>query len=267
MKFRQHTQWLTAGVLLTLLMLPGIAMAQTAEDRGLEIALEWDRRDLGWNSSTTELTMVLRNKRGQESTRKMRSSTLEVDGDGDKSLIVFDEPRDVRGTAFLSYTHTSTADDQWLYLPALGRVKRISSSNKSGPFMGSEFAYEDISSQEVDKYTYRFLREEELDGMNTFVVELTPTYEKSGYTKRLIWYDTEEYRMIKGDFYDRKSALIKTLRWEDYRQYLEKYWRSHRMEMINHQTGKSTTLTFTDFDFENDLTDRDFDQATLRRTR
>ncbi len=75
--------------------------------------------------------------------------------DGDKSLFVFDEPRDVQGTAFLIHAHREDADDQWLYLPALKRVKRISSANRSGSFMGSEFAYEDMTAQEVEKFTYR----------------------------------------------------------------------------------------------------------------
>jgi len=241
--------------------------SSSAEERGLEIALEADRRDLGWGDSTTELSMTLRNRHGQESSRKLRTTTLEVDGDGDKSLLVFDEPRDVSGTAFLSFTHVSGPDDQWLFLPALGRVKRISSSNKSGPFMGSEFAYEDISSQEVDKYTYRFLGEEEVDGMNTFKLERFPTYEKSGYTRQVVWIDTEHYRNIKGEFYDRKGDLLKTLVWSGFKQYEGKYWRAGQMDMENHQTGKSTTLTFSEYVFSTGLTDRDFDQASLRRAK
>jgi aldehyde:ferredoxin oxidoreductase len=100
------------------------------------------------------MVMILRNKRGQESKRELEIRTLEVKDDGDKSLTVFHTPRDVRGTALLTYSHGVDPDDQWLYLPALRRVKRIASNNQSGPFMGSEFAYEDLSSQEIDKYTY-----------------------------------------------------------------------------------------------------------------
>ena len=92
-------------------------------------------------------------KQGQESRRQLRVQVLEVSDDGDKSLFVFDEPRDVQGTAFLIHAHREDADDQWLYLPALKRVKRISSANRSGSFMGSEFAYEDMTAQEVEKFT------------------------------------------------------------------------------------------------------------------
>ena len=103
------------------------AQAQTAEERGLEIEQERDRRDTGWGDSSVNLNMILRNRQGQESSRALRTNALEQTDDGDWSLIVFNEPRDVSGTALLSYTHKVGPDDQWLYLPALKRVKRIAS--------------------------------------------------------------------------------------------------------------------------------------------
>ena len=114
--------------------------------RGLEIANERKARDTGWGDSQAEMTMILRNSQGETSERKMRLKSFEIQDDGDKGLTIFDEPKDVSGTAFLSFSHNTKPDDQWLYLPALKRVKRISSRNKSGPFMGSEFAYEDMGS-------------------------------------------------------------------------------------------------------------------------
>ena len=155
------------------LLLPIAVDAGTPEERGLEIATEVDRRDTGWHDMKATMTMLLRNKHGEESLRYMRSKSLEVDNDGDKSLIVFDKPRDVKGTALLSYSHQIKADDQWLYLPALKRVKRISSRNKSGPFMGSEFAYEDLSSQEIEKYSYKYVKDDQLDGKATFLCTFT----------------------------------------------------------------------------------------------
>ncbi|WP_348672447.1 outer membrane lipoprotein-sorting protein [uncultured Abyssibacter sp.] len=241
--------------------------AQDAAQRGLEIAQEADRRDTGWSDSVVDLTMTLRNKNGDESVREMRSRALEVEDDGDKSMIIFDQPRDVRGTALLTYSHKTGDDDQWLYLPALKRVKRIASSNKSGPFMGSEFAYEDLSSQEVEKYTYNFLREEELDGEKVFVIERFPTDENSGYTKQVAWLDQAEYRVRKIEFYDRKNSHLKTLTMHEFDEYLDEYWRPGRMEMVNHQTGKSTTLTFANYAFQEGLDDRDFDQSALKRAR
>lgn len=243
------------------------AIAETAEEKGLAIAKEMDKRDTGWIDSTTDLQMILRNAQGQESKREIRLKALEVEGDGDKSLSIFDTPKDVKGTAFLSFTHATTPDDQWLYLPALKRVKRISSANKSGPFMGSEFSFEDLSSQEVEKYSYKWLRDESLDGKDTFVVERYPEYKHSGYTRTVVWVDKEIYMPLKVEFYDRKDALLKTLTFQDYQQYEGKYWRPDSQEMINHQSNKSTSLIWENYQFTTGLTDRDFDKNSLKRAR
>lgn len=254
-------------ILLTSLLTFNFAFAQTPEERGLEIAVESDKRDTGFGDQLAEMFMTLRNAAGKESIREVRVKTLEVDGDGDKSISIFDRPRDVKGTAFLSYTHSTKPDDQWLFLPALKRVKRIASRNKSGPFMGSEFSFEDISSFEVDKYTYKYLRDEDIEGKATFVIEQFPAYDASGYTRRIVWVDQEIYQPLKVEFYDRKNSLLKTLTFHDYQQYLDQYWRADRQEMINHQSNKSTTLVFNNYQFKTGLTDRDFDQNSLKRAR
>ncbi|MEM6455943.1 MAG: outer membrane lipoprotein-sorting protein [Acidobacteriota bacterium] len=235
--------------------------------KGRAIAEEADRRDAGFVDSEATLTMTLHNAHGETSTRTLRNRTLEQENDGDKSLVIFDHPRDVKGTAFLTFSHVDGDDDQWLYLPALRRVKRISSSNKSGPFMGSEFAYEDISSQEVEEYTYRYLREEEVDGQRTWVVERVPVHPKSGYTRQEVFYDQAEFRVLRTVYYDRKDDLLKTLDQTEFAQYLDRYWRPLRMTMVNHQTGKSTELQWSDFTFRNGYTDGDFDRASLARAR
>lgn len=250
-----------------LAFLPTLATAETPEEKGLAIAQEADHRDIGWQDQTASLEMTLRNRHGQESKRHIRSKTKEVEGDGDKSLSIFDTPRDIKGTAFLSFTHALKPDEQWLYLPALKRVKRISSNNKSGPFMGSEFSYEDLSSQEVEKYSYKYLRDEKVDGRACFVIERIPTYKHSGYTRLITWLDKETYRPLKIEFYDRKKALLKTLTYAGYKQYEGKFWRPERMSVVNHQTKKSTELLWKDYRFKTGLTDRDFDRNSLKRAR
>jgi len=255
-------------LLLALLTLPQLnAWAETPEKKGLAIAIEADKRDTGWQDQQSELKMILRNRQGQETQRDIRNRQLEVIDDGDKALSIFDSPRDVKGTAFLSYTHSKAPDDQWLFLPALKRVKRISSNNKSGPFMGSEFAYEDITSQEVDKYTYKWLNDEAYEGSDAFVMERYPAYKHSGYTKQVAWIDKKMYQPLKIVFYDRKGDKLKTLTYYDYKQYLDTFWRADRMEMINHITNKSTTLLWSDYKFRNGFSERDFDQNTLKRAR
>lgn len=243
--------------------------AHTAEEKSLAIAIEADKRDLGWQDSTADMLMVLSNKQGERSERRIRIKNKEVGGDdnGDKSLTIFDSPKDVKGTAFLSYSHIVTPDDQWLYLPALKRVKRISSSNKSGPFMGSEFAFEDLSSFEVGKYRYKYLRDEDLGNQSTFVVEYYPTYKHSGYTRLVSWIDQQEYRVLKTEFYDRKNQLLKTLEYQNYEQYLDQYWRSHKMVMVNHQSEKTTDLIWSNYQFKIGLDDASFNRNSLKRSR
>lgn len=243
------------------------SVAQTPEEKGLAIAQEADHRDQGFHDFTATMVMVLRNRHGEESVRHMETQVLEVADDGDKTLIVFDRPRDVKGTALLTYSHKRGDDDQWLYLPALKRVKRIASSNKSGPFMGSEFAYEDLASQEVEKYRYKYLRDEQLDGVAMFVIERYPVDEHSGYTRQEVWIDQAEYRPQQIVYYDRKNALLKTLVFRGYRQYLDRYWRAEEMFMDNHQTGKSTLLSWEQYRFQAGLSEADFTQNSLKRAK
>lgn len=246
-----------------------VAMFTRADDaaRGLDIAREADRRDQGFVDYSVELEMVLRNSRGRESRRSMRLMTLEVEDDGDKSLTIFDTPLDVRGTALLTHTHRAGPDDQWLNLPELKRVKRIASRNKSGPFVGSEFSFEDLASQEVEKYSYQFLREETCAEGRCFVIERVPTDKYSGYRRQVTWIDTEHYRTLKVEYFDRRDSHLKTLTFSGFRQYADRFWRADTMQMVNHQTGKSTELLWRNYRFGTSLRDADFNRNSLQRLR
>ncbi len=234
--------------------------------RGLAIAREVERRASGYRDYTARLAMVLRSRDGSERRREMRVSGLAVDGDGDRTLVVFEVPRDLGGTALLTFSHPRESDDQWLYLPALKRVKRIASSKQSGSFMGSEFAYEDIGSQEVEKFTYRHLRDEMLDGVETFVVERYPADPHSGYSRQVVWVD-EEYRPLRIDYHARGGELLKTLKLSEYRRYAGGYWRPNLMVMVNHRTGRSTILTWSEYAFDSGLHEREFSPSGLARAR
>lgn len=246
-----------------------VAGNDTPKDKGYEIAARSDRSDRGFGDSYVKLEMILRNKAGRESRRRLEIKTLEVPDEnlGDESLIVFESPRDIEGTALLSHAKILEADDQWLYLPALKRVKRISSANKSGPFVGSELAFEDLTTMELNKYEYKYLRSEPCGELICDVVERYPRYEHSGYKRQVGWIDQEIYQIRKLEFYDRKDALLKTLTLEDYRQYDNTYWRAHKLSMVNHQTGKGTDLIYSDYQFGAGLKEGDFDKGALRRLR
>ncbi len=254
------------AAMLAVATLAGAADA-SAEDKGFEIAARSDRSDRGFGDSAVDLKMVLRNAAGQEATRELSLRTLEVPDEsvGDKSLIVFGTPRDIEGTALLSHAKILDPDDQWLYLPALKRIKRISSVNKSGPFVGSEFAFEDFTSLELNKFEYEYLRGEACGDLECDVIERRPRYEHSGYTKQIAWIDREVHQIRKVEFYDRRGDLLKTLTLDDYRQYEGAYWRAHALHMVNHQTGKSTDLIYSEFRFGLGLSERDFDKGVLSR--
>lgn len=245
------------------------ATAETPEQKGFEIAARADRADRGFGSSEVKFTMILRNAAGREARRMLFIRTLEVADEnlGDKSLIVFESPRDVEGTALLSHAKILDPDDQWLWLPAIKRVKRISSVNKSGPFVGSEFAFEDFTSLELGKYDYKYIGEEACGELRCDVSERYPKYQYSGYTKQKSWIDQTHYQVRKVEFYDRRGGLLKTLVLDDYRLYDGRFWRAHKLSMVNHTTGKSTDLIYGDFVFGLDLDDNDFVTGVLRRIR
>jgi hypothetical protein len=259
------------------LLLPIKALADSAEpaqnntsgNKGFEIAARADRSDRGFGDSTVELQMVLRNAAGQESTRLLEIATFELEDEsvGDMSLVLFRTPRDIEGTALLSHAQILEPDNQWLYLPALKRVKRISSANKSGPFVGSEFAFEDFTSLELNKFDYSYVGEEALGELNVDVVERTPRYENSGYTKQIAKVDQDIFQIREVVFYDRRGDLLKTLSMEDYQEYGDGIWRAQTLHMVNHQTGKSTDLVYGDYAFNTGLGEDDFVKGKLTRLR
>ncbi len=248
----------------------GVA-AQTPAEKGLAISTEADKRDLGFGDFEAEGRMVLRNKQGQESVREFRAMTLERPdaGIGDMSITVFEKPRDVRGTALLTHANVEPADDdQWLYLPAVKRVKRISSSNRTGKFVSSEFSFEDLGGQEVDDFSYEWLRDEAcptMAGSQCFVVSRIPKNKKSGYSKTISWIDQDEYRLTQAEFYNRRGDLEKVLNLTDYQQYLGQFWRPGLMRMENRQTGKSTDLVWSNYKFRSGLAEGDFDSQRLSK--
>lgn len=268
-----------ALVAATLLIQISSGAVQAEESRsnpatfGLEIAEQTKSQESGFINSKAQLIMTLIDASGNTSTRELRQKVLEMAAPdiGDKSLLVFDRPRDVSGTALLTHAKIIEPDDQWLYLPSLRRVKRIASANKSGPFVGSEFAFEDLSSQEVGKFDYLWLRDETCPApasdRTCFVIERKPLYPNSGYVRQIAWIDQQDFLIRQIDYYNRRDVHSKTLTLSDYRQYGDSFWRSHDLFMVNLVSGKKTRLTWQSFEFNTGLTESDFDQASLRQVR
>ncbi|MEM1104759.1 MAG: outer membrane lipoprotein-sorting protein [Pseudomonadota bacterium] len=258
-----------ASVAFAALSIP--ALAETAQEKGFAIAERNDLSDAGFGTSTVELTMTLADPSGRTTTRDLRIDTNEKEGEGngDRTVTVFYSPRDVEGTALLTHAKVLESDDQWLYLPALRRTKRVSSSNKSGPFVGSEFSFEDIAGSELGKYDYTYVEtvSEAVAGveMELDVLECIPAYDRSGYSKILCHFDTDVFQARKFEYYDRGGQHLKTLILDDYREYDGGFWRAHRQTMTNHITGKETVLEFGEYEFGIDLDTRDFEPEALER--
>ena len=249
--------------LVLLLFIFNLAYAQTPEEKGLEIATKSEKSDDGFKGESSTMEMLLINAHGQKIERKMTSKSKEVPGDGDKSIITFLWPADVKGSKMLTHTHKTKDDDQWLFLPALKRVKRISSRSKTGSFMGSEFSYEDLGSQEVEKYNYKYIKDEVIEGKPHWVVERYPVDKKSGYKRQVLWMSQEYLQATKIDYYDRKDELLKTGTFTGYKQY-GKFWRASSIKMVNHQTKKSSILNWSTRKVSQSFSNKDFHKNSLK---
>lgn len=250
-----------------------IASPEDPKVKGRQIAEASERSNLGFGDTKATMKMVLTSAQKEVSARELRMSTLEqpAANAGDSSLIVFDRPADVAGTALLTHAKILEPDDQWIYIPSVSRTKRISAANRSGPFLGSEFSYEDFGALELGKYDYRWLRDERCPkpngGLDCQVVERRPLYENSGYVRQIVWFDRQENQLRAVAFYNRQDVLLKTLTLSDYRKYLGKYWRAHDLNMQNHLTGRATRVQWQNFSFKTGLTQASFDPDALARMR
>jgi hypothetical protein len=238
------------------------------QGQGLALFQEKDQRESGYADLQVDLEMVLRDRRGAESRRELSISQLEMEAEGDRLLVVFETPRPIRGTALLSYSQVEGPDDQWLYLPSQRRVKKIAARNKSGPFLSSEFAFEDLALQEVEKFSYRLLGREACNDAQCLRVERTPLDEYSGYSRQEVLLHEPTLRVERIDYFDRHGRPLKVLVNDDYMLYEERFWKPRRMFMENLQTGKTTELLWKDFAFATGLTaERDFSTNSLMRAR
>ncbi len=229
-----------------------------------ELALKIEHQMHGFKDATAQMEMVLINSEGARRTRTLEIKILEKEG-GNKSLMVFLTPRDVRGTKFLSYEHNDKDDDQWLYIPALKRVKRIVSRNKSGSFMASEFSYEDISAFNAAKYRYQGdVQAVSLEGKKVLKFLRTPKLKSSAYSKIVSYVEPKRFLIVKSDYYDKKGRLFKVATFSDYKK-RSGIWRVGRIEMKNVQKSKATILIWHNEQLKAGLSDRDFHKRVLRQ--
>lgn len=256
---------ISIGFCTALLML--VAPATGAVDdveSGAAIIRKLRAENAGWGDWSAELEMEVRDAGGGSARRTMRLKSLEAP-EGAHSLLVLDAPADVRGTALLSRAGGDA--QQFLFLPATKRVRRITGGSRAGSFLGSEIAYEDLVGVSERDHRFRARGEAPCGATTCVVVEATPLDAASAYTQRLLFLEKAANRLSHVEFYDRRGGLLKTLRYSEYEKFQSRFWRAKRWTMTNEQTGRVTVVTFTALSFGKGLSESDFTQAALSRLR
>jgi hypothetical protein len=231
---------LACGLAAALLwsMLPGAALAEPPTGRQI---MEWvDDRDDGDNS-VSDMEMILTDKRGNERVRKIRSYSKDK-GEDTQGIMFFLSPADVKNTGFLTYDYDDPDkdDDQWLFLPALKKTKRIASGDKSGSFMGSDFTYSDMTSPVLDRYQYTLMKETEIDGVKVWQVEAIPNekaIDETGYTKSVMFIRQDNHVMVRAVNWVKKGKRLKYFEVKKLEQ-IDGIWTPTEMTMV---TKKSKT--------------------------
>ncbi len=234
---RHAATFMAALAALSLVAAP--ALAETPTGRQI---MEWvDERDEG-DDSVSRMEMILIDKRGNERVRQMKSYRKKK-GEDDQSIMFFESPADVKDTGFLTYDYDdeSRDDDQWLYLPALKKTKRIASSDKSGSFMGSDFTYADMTSRPLDRYEYTLMKETEVNGVPVWQVEAIPNadeVDETGYTKTISFIRKDNNVMSRAAIWVKKGGRLKYLDVKKLEQ-IDGIWVPLEMTMTT-KKGKAT---------------------------
>ncbi len=215
-----------------------------AANYGKQLAYYTDQRDSGWRDYYAKATMTLTDARGDKVTRDVLFKILEG-GNGNKTVVRFQSPADIRGVAALIYEHPGSTDDSWLYLPSNRRTRRISGANRTASFQGTEFTYEDLSQVVVENYTWKFLGNGTAGSAQVYKLEAKPNYKDTGYSKIVAYLNKDLWRWEKAEFYDKANRLLKTVTFSNWRQYHGRFWRANSYTMVNHQTRKSTKIDAT----------------------
>ncbi len=194
-------------------------------------------------SSATDMTMTLIDSGGSTSVRRLQ--TLIVDDNGlSKTITVFKEPASVANTRFLTIENPGRADDQWIYLPALRKVRRIASGERSGSFMGSDFSYSDMQSRDMNDYNHNLLREENLNGMRCWVVESVPIPGKGSddYARMVSWVDQQNHVPVKVEYYgEGTNQPVKVMENTNFQE-IDGVWTPMRITMTTVATNHRTVM-------------------------
>jgi len=198
------------------------------------------------SSESGTVVMLLVDKRGNKEKRLIKRYAKEVEPDISRLLLVFMKPADVKGTSLLTWQQKDRPDDQWLYLPARKKMQRIAGGSKKAYFLGTDFTYEDMEPEKLDRFSYRFVGSEQIDGNDCHVIDAVPADEKkkkeSGYSKRRLWIRKDIFVTVKMDFFDRKGRLLKTLKNFEFKNIEGNVWRADKSLMNNFKKKHKTLM-------------------------
>lgn len=214
------------------------------------------------NDTQGSLTMTLTNNRGEQRVRTLKQF-IKDDGKMEKKIMFFVAPADVKNTSFMNWSYTDgRSDDQWIYLPALKRTKRISSDGKSDNFMGSDFTYDDLGDRHPNQDNHKLLREETIEGKDCYVVESTPKEDDYMYSKTITWVMKDNYLGLKREFYDDREKLLKVLTIKKYDK-VDGFWTILETEMHNVQKDHRTNMKFTDVQKNKGISNSKFTERSM----
>lgn len=242
--------------------------AAADDPKAREIMQKVDARDDGDNQ-TSQMQMILIDKRGNQRIRTIQSYTKDF-GEDTYRIMFFQEPADVKNTGFLTYDYddANKDDDQWLYLPALRKSKRIATSDKSGSFMGSDFSYADMTDRDLQDYDYNLVKEMQVEGHDVWVIEAIPRneeiIEETGYEKTLAFVRKDNYVVIRAVNWVDKGNKLKYMEITDLAK-IDGIWTPREMQMTTKRgrtTLHKTILRFSDIKFNQQLDENVF---TVRR--
>ncbi|MES2662885.1 MAG: outer membrane lipoprotein-sorting protein [Pseudomonadota bacterium] len=269
----KNKKWILLSI-FSLISFPAVAIdisddnfgqeIQNHEDAGKRIVVEMRKRLNNYNDLQANINVQIFNDNNQIKKRQIKIKILEGKDLGDKTLTTFVSPLDQKGVALLTHSHKTKVNEQWLYLPAIKRVKKIAYRTQTSPFMGSEFTYEDIVPVEVEKFNYKLIKQANIDQEMIYFVEQIPTEKGSAYSRQIQWID-QNFRLRKIEYFSKENVLIKTMTLSDYNLIDDIFWHPKIMIMTNHSNGYKTVLQWFNYKVNSGFTEYDFTNLSLKR--
>ncbi len=253
----------TLKIIATITLMVMTGFGASAQLTGTQIIDKVYNRASG-DDQNALLTMTLTNRSGQTRVRKIQQFSKDM-GDVEKSIMFFESPADVKNTSFMNWAYDGDkADDQWIYLPALKKVKRISSDSKSDYFMGSDFTYDDLGDRKLNADNHILLREETINGKDCYVVESRSKDENYMYLKTITWIDKATFIGVQKEFYDEDDELLKTLTINKVEK-IAGFYVITNSEMKNVQKNHSTTIILSSVKINSGISASMFSERMMMR--